>query len=146
MNTRSLDPSVWGPHYWFFLHTIAISYPLIPTKENKKKYYDFINNLYLFIPDHKIGNKFNKLLNKYPVLPYLDSKQSFMKWVHFIHNKVNTMLGKKNMSYQESLENYYKNYIPIQVISIENTKNNKIKTYGLILIILLGIGYYLYNK
>ena len=22
-----LNPKIWGPHYWFFLHTIAINYP-----------------------------------------------------------------------------------------------------------------------
>ena len=32
-----LDPKIWGPHYWFFLHTIAMSYPLRPNAVTKKK-------------------------------------------------------------------------------------------------------------
>ena len=52
-----LDAKVWGPHYWFMIHTIAISYPLRPNAVTKKKYYDFIQNLPLFIPIESIDNK-----------------------------------------------------------------------------------------
>ena len=41
----SLDPKIWGPHYWFVLHTIALTYPLTPNDTTKKKYYDFFHNL-----------------------------------------------------------------------------------------------------
>ena len=40
----NFDPNIWGPHYWFFLHTIAESYPLHPNSVTKKKYYDSIQN------------------------------------------------------------------------------------------------------
>ena len=36
------EPSVWGPHYWFFLHTIAESYPENPNKVLQRKYYDLM--------------------------------------------------------------------------------------------------------
>ena len=45
----ALNPKVWRPHYWFVLHTIALTYPLHPNETIKKKYYDFINN---FLPLH----------------------------------------------------------------------------------------------
>ena len=32
-----LNPKVWGPHYWFVLHTIANTYPLSPNDVTKKK-------------------------------------------------------------------------------------------------------------
>ena len=32
-----LSSTVWGPHYWFVLHTIALSYPIYPTNAIKKK-------------------------------------------------------------------------------------------------------------
>ena len=53
-----LDPKVWGPHYWFVLQTISLSYPLSPNDVTKKKYYDFIQNLPLFLPISKIGDDF----------------------------------------------------------------------------------------
>ena len=41
----TLDPNIWGPHYWFFLHTLALTYPETPNDVIKKKYYDFYQNL-----------------------------------------------------------------------------------------------------
>ena len=52
---NELDPKVWGPHYWFVLHTISLTYPDIPNETTKKKYYDFIQNLPLFVPDVEIA-------------------------------------------------------------------------------------------
>jgi hypothetical protein len=85
----NFDPDVWGPHYCFFLHTIAHSYPESPNAVTKRKYYDLIQNMPLFIPVSEIGNKFSNLLDKYPVSPYLDSRDAFIRWGHFIHNKIN---------------------------------------------------------
>ena len=48
--TVYLDPKVWGPHYWFFLHTLVMTYPHHPNTVTKKKYYEFIQNLPLFLP------------------------------------------------------------------------------------------------
>ena len=73
-NIMGLDPKIWGPHYWFFLHTVALSYPRTPNEVTRKKYYDFIQNFPLFIPIEDIGNTFSKLVDKYPVTPYLDSQ------------------------------------------------------------------------
>ena len=88
------DPSVWGPHYWFFLHTIAESYPMHPNEVTKRKYYDLIQNLPIFIPIDEIGNFVSQLLDKYPVTPYLDNRDSFVRWMNFIQNKVNVNIGK----------------------------------------------------
>ena len=69
----NFEPTIWGPHYWFFLHTIAESYPLTPNKVTKRKYYDLIQNLPVFFPLEPIGKNFLNLLDKYPVTPYLSS-------------------------------------------------------------------------
>lgn len=107
-----LNPEIWGPHYWFFLHTIAINYSNNPNETLKKKYYELILNFALFIPNVEIANNYLKLIDIYPVTPYLDNRDSLMRWVHFIHNKINDKLGKQQISFQEGLEEYYKNYIP----------------------------------
>ena len=111
-----LNPEIWGPHYWFFLQTVSITYPQKPNDVSKKKYYDFIQNLPLFIPNTEIGNNFSKLLDKYPVTPYLDSRLSFMKWINFIHNKINDQLEKPEKEFYKSLEDYYQYYKPKQTI------------------------------
>lgn len=119
------EPTVWGPHYWFFLMTIALSYPESPNSVTKRKYYDFILNLPLFIPNAEIGNKFSGLLDKYPVSPYLDTRESFVKWVHFIHNKVNLITGKEEISYQTALDDYLREYLPKPIYLSEKIKVSK---------------------
>tara|TARA_E500000178_G_C16694321_1_gene605177 strand:- start:201 stop:629 length:429 start_codon:yes stop_codon:yes gene_type:complete len=134
------DPTVWGPHYWFFLHTIAESYPLFPNDVTKKKYYDLIHNLPIFIPNDEIGNFFSGLLDKYPVSPYLVNRDSFVKWIHFIHNKVNVRIGKPEISLPKALELYRNQYKPKPVYLAEklNIKKHYIILF-LIFILLLCI-------
>ena len=113
------EPTVWGPHYWFFLHTVAESYPENPNEVLKRKYYDLIQNMPLFIPVSEIVDKFSRLLDKYPVTPYLDNKDSFKKWMHFIHNKINVLIGKDEISYWKAEELYEKSYAPKQILLSE---------------------------
>ena len=142
----TLDPKVWGPHYWFVLHTIAISYPINPNKIMKKKMYDFIQNLPLLLPIEEIGNNFSKFLNKYPVTPYLDSRKSLMRWVNFIHNKINVSLNKSELTFEESLTKYYENYKPIEIKLQEIKFYQEKKMFFIILfILLLAIIILIYN-
>jgi len=146
MTEKSFDPTVWGPHYWFFLMTLAVSYPLKANETTKKKYYDFITNLPLFIPHPKIGNNFSKLLDKYPVSPYLEGKDSFLKWVHFIHNKINVEIGKDEQTLTESLDIYYELYKPKEIILREQIKYRKKLLFIIVIFTLVGGGYHLYKK
>ena len=120
MDQKKLDPAVWGPPFWFFLHTVAHTYPEIPNVVTKRKYYDLIQNLPLFLPDAEIGGHFSKLLDLYPVSPYLDSRDSFLRWMHFIHNKVNVKLGHDEISLYAGLDAYFEKYRPRIVQVAEN--------------------------
>ena len=71
---------MWGLHYQFVLHNIAEPYPKVFNQVTKHKYYDFIMNIPMFIPDSEIGNNFSNLLDKYPVTPYLDTCETFKRW------------------------------------------------------------------
>jgi hypothetical protein len=140
----SLNPDVWGPHFWFTLHTIAFTYPQTPNDVTKKKYYEFIQNLPLFIPDEEMGNDFAAYLDKYPVTPYLDTRRSFMKWMHFIHNQINIKIGKEPLDYDDALKDYYDYYRPKEEIVEEKMKYKKqliFIGFGVFLITLLFILY-----
>ena len=141
-----LNPKIWGPHYWFVLHTIAITYPLSPNDVTKKKYYDFIQNLPLLLPIEEIGNSFVKYLDKFPVTPYLDSRESFIKWMHFIHNKINVSIGEPELSMEDSMFQYYEEYKPKAVKDIEQRKQREKFIFLLIVTFLVIIGSILYNK
>jgi hypothetical protein len=144
-DTENLDPQIWGPHYWFFMTTLAMTYPNTPNSVTKRKYYDFISNLPLFIPNPEIGNRFSHLLDRYPVSPYLDNRDSFLRWVHFIHNKINHLLGKEEISFAAALENYFAEYRPKPIILSEKIKWRKAAIIGVIIFILFALIYLNYN-
>jgi hypothetical protein len=104
------DARVWGPSYWFFLDNIAFTYPSHPNDIIRKKYYEVIQNLPLFIPDYEISKNFQELLNLYPIKTYLDNKKSLIKWVHFIHNKINEKLDKPQITMEEYYNEFYGKY------------------------------------
>jgi hypothetical protein len=118
-------PEIWGPHYWFVMHTMAQTYPLRPSQSTKRKYYDFIMNLPLFLPDAEIGNRFSQLIDSYPVSPYLDKRDNFVLWVHFIHNKINVSLGKPEMTTIEALEAYQRAYESAPQVAIRSVYNRR---------------------
>tara|TARA_B100001758_G_C18088098_1_gene441837 strand:- start:62 stop:523 length:462 start_codon:yes stop_codon:yes gene_type:complete len=146
LNPNILDPTVWGPHYWFMLHTIAISYPLRPNEVTRKKYYDFIQNIPLFIPIPEISNSFSKILDKYPVTPYLDSRNSFIKWMHFIHNKIRKQTGDIELTMEEALDEYKKHYIPKKQLDVHKKRLKTLKIYGAICVSLFLISIYIHKK
>jgi hypothetical protein len=140
------DPNIWGPHYWFFIHTLAINYPHHPNSVTKKKYYEFIQNLPLFIPNDAIGNNFSKLLDEYPVTAYLDDRESFVRWTHFIHNKINEKLEKPKITLNEFYFNYYEQFKPKDVKMKNFYKWKEKLIYTLVIISATGLIVYLYNK
>ena len=142
----NLDPKIWGPHYWFFLHTIAMSYPIHPNAVTKRKYYDFVQNIPLFIPVESMAGEFSKLLDQYPVQPYLDNKESFIRWMWFIHNKINKKLEKPQISLNDFYVNYYEEYKPINEKMSEYYKIRGKLIYSSIIISIFGGIYYLYDK
>lgn len=141
-----LSAEVWGPHYWFVLYTMAVSYPKFPNDVTIKKYYDFLQNLPLFIPNEKMGNQFIKILDQFPPTPYLSSRLSFMKWVNFIHNRINTKIGKPNLDFYKSLEKYYAHYKPKELVLEEELKKRKKYLQIGISITLIALLVYIYNK
>ena len=141
-----LDPKVWGPHYWFFLHTISITYPHHPNAVTKKKYYDLIQNLHVFLPIENIATQFSHLLEQYPITPYLDNRESFVRWTWFIHNKINEKLEKPQISLNDFFIKYYDEYKSHDEKLTEYYKIREKVIYFGIVIGISGAIYYLYDK
>jgi hypothetical protein len=146
MSTIYLDPKVWGPHYWFFLHTVAMTYPHHPNAVTKKKYYEFVQNIPIFIPVEEISKEFEKLIDVYPITPYLDNRDSFVRWMHFIHNKINEKLEKPPITLNEFFVQYYNQYKTQNQKFAEYYKLREKLIYGGILVSILAAIYYLYDK
>ena len=141
-----LDPKIWGPHYWFFIHTVAMTYPIRPNAITKKKYYEFIQNLPLFIPVENMSGEFSKLIDKYPVTPYLDNRESLIRWTHFIHNKINQKLERPQISLNEFYVKYYEEYKAQNVKMDEYYKLREKAIFCGIVATIIGSIYYLYDK
>jgi hypothetical protein len=144
MSNVQFDQTVWGPHYWFFLNTVAESYPTHPNAVTKRKYYDLIQNMPLFIPVPEMGDTFAEMLDKHPVTPYLDCRESFVRWVHFIHNKFNVMLGKKEMSLIKALETYREEYKPKPIYLSERIRLRRHYLYIAFMLVLCFLIYWYY--
>lgn len=142
----ALEPKIWGPHFWFVIHTIALTYPHNPNEVMRKKYYDLIQNLPLFLPVEEIGNTFSQYLDKYPVTPYLESRTSFVKWTHFIHNKINVSLGKEELTMEEAMSAYYENYKSKADNSLDERKRREKFVFAGILFTVVVVGIALYRK
>jgi hypothetical protein len=138
-----LNPSVWGPHYWFFLHTIAISYPSSPNAITKKKYYDFFHTLPLFIPTSEISKEFELLLVKYPVSVYLGSKEQLVQWVHFIHNQINEKLETPTITMDEFYVQYFSAYKDTSGDALNYIKWKCRGAYIGLMLFIVGLIYYL---
>ena len=142
----ALEPKIWGPHFWFVIHTIALTYPHNPNEVIRKKYYDLIQNLPLFLPVEEIGNTFSQYLDKYPVTPYLESRTSFVKWTHFIHNKINVSLGKEELTMEDAMSAYYENYKSKTDNSVDERKRREKNVFAGILLTVVVVGIALYRK
>jgi hypothetical protein len=142
---KDLLPDIWLPHFWFFLYTVAHSFPDHPNAVIKRKYYDFVQNLPLYCPHGDLRNRFTRLLDTFPVTPYLDNKDSFTYWVHFVNNKMDYEIGKEEHTYFEHLDSYYESYLPK---SYSLSKQFKIERKYIIMMILVLCGFFilLYTK
>lgn len=142
----TLDPKIWGPQYWFVLHTIALSYPIKPNETIRKKFYDFYQNLPLFLPIQEIGNNFSKFLDKYPVTPYLESRQSLVRWTHFIHNKINKALNLPTLTMEQAMSAYYESYKPKEVKDLEQKRRREKYVFAGFVVLVIAAAAYLYRK
>jgi hypothetical protein len=94
---------VWGPALWHSLHTISFNYPVKPTKEQKKYYFDFFTNLKNILPCKYCRDNYEKNLKVLPLNnKVLKNRESFSRWLYHIHELINKKLEKKsNLTYDE---------------------------------------------
>ena len=94
----------------------------------------------------KYGNSFEKLLDEYPVTAYLDSRESLIKWMHFIHNKINEKLEKPKITLNEFYFRYYEEYNPKDIKMKDYYRWREKIIYTLVVMGATGLIVYLYHK
>lgn len=101
-----MDPNVWGPSFWFVLHTVSFNYPEHPNYVIKRTHHDFYRIIQHILPCKACRKHYKELFNAYPIEPFLTSRQSLMSWVVMIHNQVNKRIGKPMLTTQEVITKY----------------------------------------
>lgn len=104
MENNSINPEVWGPHGWKFLHYVTLGYPTKPTNEDKNNYAIFFKSLSSVLPCEKCSVNYKKNIIEYPIEEALDTKEKLIDWLINIHNMVNRELKKDILSNEKARE------------------------------------------
>jgi len=144
-----MDPDIWGPHAWMFLHSVTLAYPENPTDIDKTNFEMFFNSLLPVIPCKKCSDNYKIHIVEDPISNHLDNKENLVKWLINLHNKVNRLNGKKDYTYEEVI-NHYKSLYSLSKNDLlsDDTIINKTDNYLLYLLyifIILIISYYSYR-
>jgi predicted GNAT superfamily acetyltransferase len=105
-----VNPNLWGPHGWKFIHYAALGYPNNPTLQEKNNYKFFYNNLQNILPCLKCRVHYAENIKNDPIDNHLHSNIDLFNWTVDIHNIINREYNKKIYSYDEALAIYTRNY------------------------------------
>ena len=140
-----MEPEIWGPHAWQFLHSITLSYPDNPTLEDKNNHAQFFNSIQNILPCQKCRDHYTQNLQAFPVEQHLDNKESLFRWSIDLHNRVNVINNKREYSYDEVTELYEKMYDKSEK-SIGNKLIGNKWLFIFLIILLIILGIYHHNK
>ena len=140
-----MNPNVWGPSFWFVMHTVSLNYPDEPTFVERRVHYDFYYNIRNVLPCEMCREHYKELIKQYPIQPFLDSKSALVSWVVMIHNQVNERLGKPTIDRSTMLANYQKVYArksfcdPACPEPVESPRTNEMCTQNTTHRLLVGV-------
>jgi hypothetical protein len=100
-----MDPKWWGPHCWFFIHSVILGYSDNPTEADKQNFKQFFESLGKVLPCNKCRNNYKQHLMKLPLDDsVLSSRDKLVKWLIDVHNEVNVATQKSPVSYETAIE------------------------------------------
>lgn len=133
-----LSPNIWGPHAWFFFDSICLAYPDDPTIEDKQNYKLFFTNVVNILPCYKCRLNYRNHLNMYPLTEeVMSNKNNLVKWVITMHNLVRKLNKGKEITYDEYINYYVKQYDTKTSITINSNMYVSILFIALIIIIVI---------
>lgn len=133
-----MEPNVWGPAGWTFLHSVTFKYPENPSDLEKQKYYNFFNSLKNVLPCPTCQEHYRDNFEKIPIR--LENREELIEWLIDLHNEVNRMNGKRVYTYDEVYEIYNDMY------GVETGKKSPDYLFILLLIVIVVIGCYYYKE
>ena len=102
-----MDQHFWGPSAWVYLHTIAHNYPQQPSSYKRNIYRDVFTNLKYTLPCRKCRKHWCKLLRKFPIDPFLKTRDTLTLWLFMAHDMINRRLGNGVSPHFKDVVNIY---------------------------------------
>jgi hypothetical protein len=132
-----MPPDVWGPNFWATIHIATLGYPTQPTEEDKVNARKFFESLRTMIPCSICREHYQKHLQESPLGDAVESRGQLIYWAWELHNRVNVMLGKREYTIEEMMEN-------LQRMGADASKKEQNKMLmlgaGLVIGVALGAG------
>lgn len=142
-----MEPQIWGPHGWFFLHSITMAYPEKPTKKDMENYANFFHMISNVLPCEVCQKHFRQHIAENPIEPALKTRQTLVEWLINIHNMANITLGKPTMTYEQVIEKYKEEYSKTDSPKSLNLDNKNYSVpIGIIIVVVLLIFLLIWKK
>lgn len=121
--------TVWGPVFWFFLHTMSFNYPVSPSIETKRHYMNFVLSLKNILPCKHCRDNLTDNFKKLPItMNTMKNRETFSRYIYDLHELINKMLKKKsNLSYEDVRERFetFRSKCIVKKKSCRKSKNKK---------------------
>lgn len=95
-SNNGLITSIWGEHAWEYAHSVTFNYPIEPSEEDIKIYYNFFIYFGKTLPCGLCVISYNDFVSNGETKltkDKLKSRATLVKWFYDIHNRVNKKLG-----------------------------------------------------
>ena len=96
----NIDPTVWGPHLWATIHTLALK---ADSDLESLAYGNFLNSLHFLLPCNACKHDFSKYVSAHG---YPNIGNAF-EWSVNFHNNVNRKLGKNIFTTEEARSQWF---------------------------------------
>lgn len=109
-SNNGLITKIWGSPGWIFGHSVTFGYPIHPTDEQKKDYYDFFVSFGKVLPCKYCRQSYGEFISSGDTIlnkNVLENRESLTKWFYRVHNAVNRKLGiDYGVSYEDVVKRY----------------------------------------
>ncbi|MHB1954614.1 MAG: ERV1/ALR-related protein [Sulfobacillus sp.] len=102
-----MNPSIWGPHAWFFLDAIAFGYPMSPNRRQKEDYREFFELLSDVLPCQMCRRNYRRHLHDFPLSSQaLRDRPALVTWVVSVRNMIRAEHGQEPQEVGQVLDFY----------------------------------------
>jgi len=110
-----MDTRFWGPSGWRLLHTITFAY--IP-RTDKLAVREMFTLLPFVLPCKYCRTSLAEYMDRHPLEPALESRETLTRWLWKIHNEVNSKLRNQNLPVEpdppfEDVVKFYRNILSL---------------------------------